>query len=46
VSFEGQTGLNVAVGVAGLELRPVEDILHRRVRHVSHVHHHRSHPHA
>jgi Protein of unknown function (DUF992) len=46
LSFEGQTGLNVAVGVAGLELRPVEAPIQRRVRHVSHLHHHRPHPHA
>jgi Protein of unknown function (DUF992) len=46
LSFEGQTGLNVAVGVAGLELRPVEEPMHRRVRHASHIHHHRPHPHA
>jgi hypothetical protein len=46
LSFEGQTGLNVAVGVAGLELRPVEELIHRRARHVAHVHHYRPHPHA
>ncbi|HXW30001.1 MAG TPA: DUF992 domain-containing protein [Xanthobacteraceae bacterium] len=46
LSFEGQTGLNVAVGVAGLELRPVEEPIHRRARHVSHIHHHRPHLHA
>ena len=46
LSFEGQTGLNVAVGVAGLELRPLEEPFHRRARHLSHVHHHRPHPHA
>jgi len=45
LSFEGQTGLNVAVGVAGLQLRPVEEPIYRR-RHLSHVHHHRPHPHA
>jgi hypothetical protein len=45
LSFEGQTGLNVAVGVAGLELRPVEEPIHRG-RHLSRVHHHRPHPHA
>ena len=46
LSFEGQTGLNVAVGVAGLELRPVEEPILRRGRHLSHVHHHRPHHHA
>jgi hypothetical protein len=47
LSFEGQTGLNVAVGVAGLQLRPVEEpMIHRRVRRLAHVHHHRPHPHA
>jgi hypothetical protein len=46
LSFEGQTGLNVAVGVAGLELRPVEESIHRRARHAAHLHHHRPHPHA
>lgn len=42
LSFEGQTGINVAVGVAGLELRPVEVPVHRRARHMV-SHHHRSH---
>jgi hypothetical protein len=48
LSFEGQTGLNVAVGVAGLELRPVfeEPIPRRGRRSLSHFHHHRSHPRA
>jgi hypothetical protein len=46
LSFEGETGLNVAAGVAGLELRPVEEMMHRRTAHVSHVHHPRPHPHT
>lgn len=46
VSVEGQTGLNVAVGVAGLELRPAEPFPSaRRVAHVRHRHHAR-HRHA
>ena len=44
LSFEGQTGLNVAVGVVGLELRPIEEMMHPRAR--PHVHRHRPHPHA
>jgi hypothetical protein len=44
LSFEGQTGLNVAVGVAGLKLQPVEEPIHRRARRVAH--HHQPHPHA
>jgi len=40
VSFEGQTGLNVAVGVAGLELRPVGAFPNGRPsRHVRYRHH-------
>jgi hypothetical protein len=40
VSFEGQTGLNVAVGVAGLELRPAGAFPNvRRAAHVRHRQH-------
>jgi len=41
LSFEGQTGLNVAGGIAGLELRPAEDFTHRRYRRFAHHHRHR-----
>jgi hypothetical protein len=44
VSFEGQTGVNVAVGVAGLELRPADASRPiRRAAHVHRVHHHHHH---
>jgi hypothetical protein len=41
VSFEGQTGVNVAVGVAGLELRPADALRPTtRAAHIHRVHHH------
>jgi hypothetical protein len=40
ISVQGQTGLNVAAGVAGLELQPV-----RLTRGGSHHRHHRRHHH-
>ena len=44
VSFEGQTGLNVAVGVAGLELRPAGAFPSGRpAKHVRYRHHARRH---
>jgi len=50
LSLEGQTGLNVAVGVAGLELQPVEEpempvrrMHHRKLHHMA-AHHHKKHP--
>ena len=43
VSFEGQTGVNVAVGVAGLELRPAD--AWPRPRRAAHVHRARHHHH-
>jgi len=45
LSFEGQTGVNLAVGVAGLELRPADVRLRptRRAAHVRRVHHHHHH---
>jgi hypothetical protein len=46
LSFEGQTGFNVAVGAAGLELRPVAEPMPRRARHMAHLHHHRVHQHT
>jgi hypothetical protein len=42
VSFEGQTGVNVAVGVAGLELRPA-DAWPRPIRRAAHMHRVRRH---
>jgi len=44
VSFEGQTGVNVAVGVAGLELRPA-DAWPRPIRRAAHMHRVRHHHH-
>ena len=43
VSLEGQSGLNVAVGLVGLELQPAQPLgWHRHGRHVAvHRHHHR-----
>ena len=45
VSLEGQTGVNVAVGVAGLELRPADVRLSptRRAAHIHRVRHHHHH---
>ena len=44
VSLEGQTGVNVAVGVAGLELRPA-DAWPRPTRRAAHTHRVRHHHH-
>ena len=46
LSFEGQTGVNVAVGAAGLELRPADAWPRptRRAAHMHRVHHHHHHP--
>ncbi len=41
ISVQGQTGLNVAAGVAGLELQPVNFGGGRRHYHYHHRHHHR-----
>jgi hypothetical protein len=41
ISVQGQTGLNVAAGIADLELRPVA--FGRGGHHVRHHHHHRHH---
>ncbi len=43
ISVQGQTGLNVAAGVAGLELQPVR---FTRGSHRHHRHHHRHHRHG
>jgi hypothetical protein len=40
ISVQGQTGLNVAAGVAGIELEPV-GLVHRGPHHHWHHHHHR-----
>jgi Protein of unknown function (DUF992) len=40
ISVQGQTGLNVAAGVAGIELEPV-GLVHRGPHHHWHRHHHR-----
>ena len=45
LSFEGQTGLNVAVGVASLELRPAGPVRHLGRRAASHYHY-RKHAHG
>ncbi len=45
LSFEGQTGLNVAVGVASLELRPAGPVRHLGRRAAPHYHH-RKHAHG
>jgi hypothetical protein len=42
ISVQGQTGLNVAAGVAGIELQPVGFAPHGAYRHYRH---HHSHPH-
>ncbi|MDR3488579.1 MAG: DUF992 domain-containing protein [Bradyrhizobium sp.] len=39
ISLQGQTGLNVAAGVAGIELEPVHYV-HRGYRRHYHRHHH------
>ena len=44
ISVQGQTGLNVAAGVAGLELQPVR--FTRGGSHRHHRHHHRHHHHG
>jgi hypothetical protein len=41
LSFEGQTGFNVAVGIAGLELRGAGPILRYHGRRAAVRHHHR-----
>jgi hypothetical protein len=40
ISVQGQTGLNVAAGIAGIDLQPV-GLVHRGPRHHWHHHHHR-----
>ncbi|MGH9693300.1 MAG: DUF992 domain-containing protein [Bryobacteraceae bacterium] len=40
ISLQGQTGLNVAAGVAGVELEPVRYVHHGYRRHYHHYRHH------
>ncbi|MDE2602301.1 MAG: DUF992 domain-containing protein [Bradyrhizobium sp.] len=44
ISVQGQTGLNVAAGIAGLELQPASFVPGRHWHH-HHSHHHHSHHH-
>jgi Protein of unknown function (DUF992) len=46
VSVQGQTGLNVAAGIAGIDLEPVGFARHGSYRHHRHHHHYAHHHHG